>query len=57
MLDFQKVCEICKVHSIDSLENIQEFYTPVCYCGDISTPLNMMQHKTKCDWLHYLSII
>ncbi len=34
----------------------QEFYTPVCYCGVISTPLSMTLHKTKCDWLLYLSV-
>ncbi len=32
-------------------------YTPACYCGDISKPLNMMRHKTKHDWLLYLSVI
>ncbi len=52
---FSKVCEICKVLGIDSLKYVQEFYKPVCYCGDISTPLNMMQHKTNLiDWLFYL---
>ncbi len=35
----------------------QEVYTPVCYCVDISMPLNMTQHTTKCDWLPYLSVM
>ncbi len=26
-----------------------------CYCADISTPRNMTRHKTKRDWLLYLS--
>ncbi len=37
-------------------ENFREFYTPVCYCGDISTPLNMTWNKTKRDRLLYLSV-
>ncbi len=36
--EFSKVCEIVKVCSIDSLIYIQEFNTPVCYCGEISMP-------------------
>ncbi len=44
---FSKVCEIFKVHVIESLKYVREFYTPVCYCGDIFTPLNMTRHKTK----------
>ncbi len=35
---FSKVCEIFKVCGIESLKYVREFYTPVCYCGDISTP-------------------
>ncbi len=54
---FSKVCEICKVCGINSLKYVQEFYTLVCYCGDISMPLNMMLNKTKCDWLFYMSVI
>ncbi len=54
---FSKVCEIFKVCGIESLKYVREFYTPVCYCGDISTPLNMTRHKTKRDWLLYLSVI
>ncbi len=54
---FSKVCEKFKVHGIESLKYVREFYTPVCYCGGISTPLNMTRHKTKCDWLLYLSVI
>ncbi len=34
---FSKVCEIFKVHGIESLKYVREFYTAVCYCGDIST--------------------
>ncbi len=33
---FSKVCEIFKVCGIESLKYVREFYTPVCYCGDIS---------------------
>ncbi len=35
---FSKVCEIFKVCGIESLNCVREFYTPVCYCGDIFTP-------------------
>ncbi len=35
---FSKVCEIFKVCGIESLKCVREFYTLVCYCGDISTP-------------------
>ncbi len=35
---FSKVCELFKVCGIESLKYIREFHTPVCYCGDISTP-------------------
>ncbi len=49
-LRFSKVCEIFKVRSTES-------YMSICYCGDISTPLNMTQPKTKCDCLLYLSVI
>ncbi len=35
---FSKVCEIFKVRGIESLKYVREFYTPVWYCGDISTP-------------------
>ncbi len=51
---FSKVCEIFQVRGIESFRYVQEFYTPVCYCGDISMPLNMTRHKTKRDWLLYL---
>ncbi len=40
-------CEICKVHDIYYLKYVQEFYTPVCYCGNISTPLNMTRQKKQ----------
>ncbi len=33
-----KVCEIFKVRGIESFKYVREFYTPVCYCGEISTP-------------------
>ncbi len=48
---FSKVCEIIKVCAIESLKYIREFHTPVCYCGDISTPWNGTMHETNCDWL------
>ncbi len=48
---FSKVCEIFKVCGIESLKYVREFHTPVCYCGDISTPRNMMLNETNCDWL------
>ncbi len=53
---FSKVCEIFKVHGIESLKYIREFHTPVCYCGDISTPRNVMLNKTNCDWLFDMSV-
>ncbi len=37
---FSKVCEIFKVHGIESLKYVREFHTPVCNCDDISTPRN-----------------
>ncbi len=48
---FSKVCEIYKVRGIKSLKYIREFHTPVCYCGDISTPRNVTLNETNCDWL------
>ncbi len=54
---FLKLCAIFKVCGIESLKYVQEFFTPVCYCEDISTPLNMTRHNTKCDWLLYLSVM
>ncbi len=53
---FQKVCEIFKVCAIESLKYIREFQTPVCYCGDISTPRNVTLNETNCDWLFDMSI-
>ncbi len=47
--EFSKVCEKFKVCGIESLKYVREFYTPVCYCGDISTPRNMTRHKMKRD--------
>ncbi len=48
---FSEVCEIFKVHCFECLKYVHNFYNPVCYCGDISTPLNITWHKTKHDWL------
>ncbi len=53
---FSKVCEIFNVRGIESLKYIREFYTPVCYCGDISTPRNMTLNETNCDWLFDMSV-
>ncbi len=53
---FSKVCEIFKVRSIESLKYIQEFHTPVCYCGDISTSRNVTLNETNCDWLFDMSV-
>ncbi len=39
-----------------SLKYIREFHTPVCYCGDISTPRNMTLNETSCDWLFDMSV-
>ncbi len=55
--EFSKVCENFKARGIECLKYVREFYSPVYYCGDISTPLNMTWHKTKRDWLLYLSVI
>ncbi len=48
---FSKVCEIFKVRGIESLKYVQEFYTPVCYRCDISTPRNVTLNETNYDWL------
>ncbi len=56
---FSKVCEIFKVRGIESLKYVQEFHTvivSVCYCGDISTPRNVMLNETNCDWLFDMSV-
>ncbi len=53
---FSKVCEIFKVCGIESLKYVRKFYTPFCYCGDISTPRNVMLNKTNCDWLFDMSV-
>ncbi len=51
------LCEIFKVHGIESLKYIREFHSLkllcccYCYCGDISTPRNVTLNKTDCDWL------
>ncbi len=51
-LIFKSMWNIFKVCGIESLKYFWEFYTPVCYCGYIAT-----WHKTKHDWLLYLSVI
>ncbi len=38
------------------LKYVREFYTPVCYCGDISTHRNVMLNETNCDWLFDMSV-
>ncbi len=53
---FSKVCEIFKVCGIESLKYIREFHTPVCYCGEISTPRNVMLYETNCVWLFDMSV-
>ncbi len=53
---FSKVCEILKVCGIESLKYVREFHTPVCYCGDISTPWNVTLNETNCDWLFDVSV-
>ncbi len=53
---FPKLCKIVKVCAIESLKYVREFHTPVCYCGDISTPRNVMLNKTNCNWLFDLSL-
>ncbi len=53
---FSKVCGIFKVHGIESLKYVRELHTPVCYCGDISTPQNMTLNETNCDWLFDMSV-
>ncbi len=54
---FLKVCEIFKVCNIESLKYVTHvFNTPVCYCGDISTPRNVMLNETSCDWLFDMSV-
>ncbi len=53
---FSKVCEIFKVRSIESLKYVREFYTPVCYCGGISTHRNVTMNEMNCDWLFDMSV-
>ncbi len=53
---FPKVCEIFNVCDIESLKYIREFHTPVCYCGNISTPRNVTLNETNCDWLFDMSV-
>ncbi len=47
---FSKVCEIFKVCGIESLKYVWVFHTPVCYCGDISMPRNVMLNETNYDF-------
>ncbi len=49
MLDFQKYVRYLKFAAYHFL-NGSEFYTPVCYCGDISMPRNMTQNEINRDW-------
>ncbi len=53
---FSKECEILKFCSIESLKYVRDYYTPVCYCGDISMPRNVMLNETNCDWLFDMSV-
>ncbi len=53
---FSKVCEILKIRSIESLKYFHEFHTPVCYCGNISTPRNVTLNETNYDWLFDMSV-
>ncbi len=53
---FSRVCEIFKVHGIESLKYVREFHTPVCYCGDISMPQNVTLNEMNCDWLFDMSV-
>ncbi len=48
---FSKVCEIFKVCTMETIKYIREIHTPVCYCGNISTPWNVTLNETNCDWL------
>ncbi len=48
---FSKVCEIFKFCGIESLKYVWEFYTQVCYCGDIYMQRNVTLNETNCDWL------
>ncbi len=49
MLDFQKYVRYLKFAAYHFL-NGSEFYTLVCYCGEISMPRNMMQNEINRDW-------
>ncbi len=53
---FSKVCEIFNVRGIESLKYVREFYTPACYCGDISTHRNVTLNERNCDWLFDMSV-
>ncbi len=43
---FSKVCEKLKVCSIESLKYVWQFYTPVCFCGDISTVVDKVHRSS-----------
>ncbi len=43
--EFLKVCEILKVCGIESFKFVREFYTLVCYYGNISTHWNVPLNK------------
>ncbi len=57
--------ESCHVYNCDndclsvSITSIWNMFLSLrhSYCGDIFTPLSMTRHKTKRDWLLYLSVI
>ncbi len=48
---FKSMWNIFKVCGIESLKYIREFYTPVYYCSNISSPRNVTENETNCDWL------
>ncbi len=56
MLDFQKYVKYLMFCGIESLKYVREFYTPICYCGDISTHRNVKLNETNCDWLFDMSV-
>ncbi len=45
-----------KVRGIESFKYVREFYTPVCYCGEISMLQNVMLNETNCDWMFDMSV-
>ncbi len=53
---FKSMWNKIKNCGIESLKYVREFYTLVCYCGDISTPQNVTLNETNCDWLFDMSV-